>query len=498
MRRIESLLFASAGTYRASTAIVDGSRAVDYETLAGYVAGFAAGLAKSGVSSNDRVAIFLDKTLESVVALFGIWSAGAIAVPINESLRTRQVGYILDHSGSRFLVSTERKLARIEPTSFDGVVILEVALRTGELPTWSADPFESSNPEPAIILYTSGSTGRPKGILVSHANLLAGTRIVSAYLELQHDERILSVLPFSFDYGLNQLLTAVSLGATLVLLRSHMPADVCRALVDHEITGCAGVPPLWIQLMSDVSPFRTLECPRLRYITNSGGAFPPDLVRQYRRYIPHTRIYLMYGLSEAFRSTYLSPALVDERPDTIGKPIPETEVLVVDDNGDECVPGQVGELVHRGPTVAMGYWNDLDSTARVFRPDTLRGGNPSRHVVCSGDLVSRDADGFLYFVGRRDKMIKSQGYRISPEEVEEIILASHLVSEVAVCGRSDRLSGAVIVAHVVPKQSEPFDKQALISFCQREMPSYMQPRVIVVHDALPRTASGKIDRHSLE
>jgi acyl-CoA ligase (AMP-forming) (exosortase A-associated) len=499
-RRIESLLFASAVKYPAHTAIVDRKAAIDYETLSGYTAGFAADLARSGVSPGDRVAIFLDKTPEAVVALFGIWAAGAVVVPINDNLRSRQVAHILRDSGSRFLVSTARKLSFLVPDSYNDVATIEPVLRSGQwqIRVESVDSPMCDDIQPAVILYTSGSTGQPKGILASHANVLAGTRIVSRYLELRQDERILSILPFSFDYGLNQLLTSVSVGATLVLIRSHLPADICRAMVENEITGCAAVPPLWIQLMSDASPFRTMQFPRLRYVTNSGGVFPVDLVKQYRRHLPWTRIYLMYGLSEAFRSAYLPPELVDERPDSMGRAIPETEIFILSESGHECTAGEVGELVHRGPTVAMGYWNDPDATARVFRPDTLPGGNPNQKVVFSGDLVRKDENGLLYFVGRRDKMIKSQGYRISPEEVEEIIFASQLVSEVAVCGRPDPQSGAVVIANIVPREVPPFDMQALISYCQREMPSYMQPREIVLHDAFPRTASGKIDRRSLE
>ena len=496
-RHIESLLLAAARAWPSKTALVDGTIAVPYGDLSHYVIGFAHELTGSGVLPGDRVAIWLDKTIESVVALFGAWVSGAVVVSVNEGLRSRQIAHILDHSGATFLVSTPRKLSRVDGDCYREVTVIEPALRPSSRPlgrpSCSADPAE-----PAIILYTSGSTGRPKGILVSHANLLAGARIVTRYLGLQHDERILSVLPFSFDYGLNQLLTTVGVGATLVLTRSHFPAEICRVMADQEITGCAGVPPFWIQLISGHSPLATMRFPRLRYITNSGGTFPVALVKQYRRLLPHTRIFLMYGLSEAFRSTYLPPDQIGTRPDSMGKAIPETELFVVNEDGGESRPGETGELVHRGPTVALGYWNDPEATSRVFRPDTLPGGNPDQRVVFSGDLVRKDEEGFFYFVGRRDKMIKSQGYRISPEEVEEVLLSCPLVSEAAVCGRPDQERGAAIVAHVVPADLRSFDAQALVSFCQQEMPTYMQPRDIVVHESLPRTASGKIDRQSLQ
>jgi acyl-CoA ligase (AMP-forming) (exosortase A-associated) len=494
--RVESLLFSTASNRSLKTAVVDDSHVIDYGTLAAWARSFGDVLRSSGVSPGDRVAIFLDKTVEAVVALFGTWIADAIAVPVNENLKSRQIAHILSHSGSVCLVSTPRKLARLEPESYRGVRVVQV-------PPQEASHFRlrMSNSCPyskeAIVLYTSGSTGRPKGILLSHGNLTAGTTIVARYLGLEHNDRILSVLPLSFDYGLNQLLTAVSVGATLVLIRSHLPAEICRVMAASEITGCAGVPPFWIQLMSDVSPFARMEFPNLRYITNSGGALPIELIRRYRRHSPHTRIFLMYGLSEAFRSTYLDPELIDQRPDSIGKAIPESEVLVIGEDERECAVGEVGELVHRGPTVALGYWNDAEATARVFRFDTLSRGDPKQKVVFSGDLVRKDSDGFLYFVGRRDQMIKTQGYRLSPEEVEEVLLSCPLVSEAAVCARPDPERGAAIVVHVVPARSNSFDVDNLLRYCRIEMPSYMQPRDVVVHDSLPKTPSGKIDRRAL-
>jgi acyl-CoA ligase (AMP-forming) (exosortase A-associated) len=457
---------------------------------------YASSLLRRGVKQGDRVAIYLDKTVESVLALYGVWRAGGVAVPVNETLKSRQIEHIISDSGARHLVTSQKRRARLASEVTRGIEVVLVE----EMPTHSGTTdfgVGRGGEQPAAILYTSGSTGRPKGIVISHANLLAGCRIVIRYLGIRSDDRVLSILPFSFDYGLNQLLTAISAGATLVLHRSHLPADICRALVDHEITGCAGVPPMWIQLMSDVSPFRQMSFPHLRYITNSGGRFPAALVRQYREQLPDVRIFLMYGLSEAFRSTYLDPGEVDRRPESMGKAIPETRILVLNPDGEECPPNEVGELVHVGPTVSIGYWNDAETTARVFRTVTLPGHSLPTRAVFSGDLVRRDHDGFLYFAGRRDNMIKSQGFRISPEEVEELILASGLVDEVAVCGRPDELSGQVVIAHIVPKASITDVRGQLESFCRREMPSYMLPRQFMLRDSLPRTASGKIDRRCL-
>lgn len=481
-----------------SNAVIAGDREVTWSELTALAAGFAERLRAADVQPGDRVSIFLDKTLESVVALLGAFGAGGIAVPVNEKLRPRQVAHIVQHSGSAVFVSTARKLRPLGQEVLRGTPVLEVDLEAParELVTSALHP-NVCDTDPAAILYTSGSTGAPKGILLSHENLHAGARIVSAYLEITERERILSVLPFSFDYGLNQLLSAVHTGACLVLQRSTLATDICRTLLDREITGLAGVPPLWIQLASeDTSPLSRLTLPHLRYITNSGGAFPVELLRSYRELLPTTRIFLMYGLTEAFRSTYLEPAELDQRPGSMGRAIPETDVLVVDDDGRPCASGAVGELVHRGPTVAEGYWQDTAATDAVFRTDPFDP-DASRRVVYSGDLVRADDAGFLFFVGRRDQMIKSQGYRISPEEVEEIVFESGLVREVVARGEPDPQAGQAVVLHCVAEDPATFDEKAVFDHCRREMPRYMLPREIRLHESLPRTTSGKVDRKAI-
>jgi amino acid adenylation domain-containing protein len=491
--RIEDILFASARRAPDRTALVDGERTLDYAALASAATGLAAELRGRGVQPGDRVAIYLEKSLEAAVALFAVWTAGGVAVPVNEGLRSAQVRHIVEDSGSKLFLSHQRKLASLDPGTLGDVPSVEVDLERRA----DARPAGLSGGDtPAAILYTSGSTGRPKGILISHANLLAGARIVITYLGIRRDERMISVLPFSFDYGLNQLLTCVQQGATLFLQRSLFPPDVCRTLERQRITAMAAVPTLWIQLMQRHSPLRSLALPDLRYITNSGGVFPVELVKQYRAQFPHTQIFLMYGLSEAFRSTYLPPDEIDRRPSSMGRAIPETEILVVDADNRLSAPGEPGELVHAGPTVALGYWNRPEATAAVYRPHPLRPESGER-VVYSGDLVRRDEEGFLYFVGRRDQQIKSHGFRISPEEVEEALQRSGLVAEAVAQGIPDDVAGQAIVAHVVPRAPESFTADALLAFCADTMPRYMIPRRIEVHAAFPRTSSGKLDRKAV-
>ncbi len=286
---------------------------------------------------------------------------------------------------------------------------------------------------------------------------------MTRYLEIQEDDRILSILPFSFDYGLNQLLTAVGQSATLVLHRSPLAGDICRSLTKHEITGLAGVPPLWIQLVQNRSPFSNMSFPQLRYVTNSGGTMPVDVVKALQRVLPNTKIYLMYGLTEAFRSTYLPPEEVDRRPDSIGKSIPECDILILSEGGGLCGPNEIGELVHRGPTVALGYWQDPEATAAKFRPNPF-----------APELLER-----VVYSG------------------EEVIFESGLVAEVVVKGTPDPVAGEALVVHCIPAIPNTFSVQQLLAYCKKEMPSYMMPKSVVVHTMLPRTPSGKIDRKAV-
>ena len=489
--RIERDLAATAARDGTRVAVDDGGSLHSWAELAARADAFAAALLARGLRPRDRVAVFLDKSADAVVALYGAWRAGAIAVPVYEGLKQRQLEYVLEHSEARFVATSARRRPLLGAAIARGVEAIEPALAPARAAT--ALPGElPGGAEPAVILYTSGSTGRPKGIVVSHANLVAGARIVCRYLGLRADDRLLSVLPLSFDYGLNQLLCCARLGATLVLQRSTFPADVCRTLAERRVTVMAAVPPLWIQLMGPQSPLAEMELPALRLMTNSGGRLPAQVVQRYRDRFPHVEVVLMYGLSEAFRSTYLPASEVDRRPESIGRAIPETEILVHDAAGRACAPDEVGELVHRGPTVALGYWRDAEATAARFRPDP-RGG--AGRVVHSGDLVRRDAEGFLFFVGRGDQMIKTQGFRVSAEEVEGHLLASELVAEVAVTTEPDPVAGAALVAHVVA--TERADERALRAWCRRELPGYMVPKRFELHAALPRTASGKLDRQAL-
>jgi acyl-CoA ligase (AMP-forming) (exosortase A-associated) len=351
----------------------------------------------------------------------------------------------------------------------------------------------------AAIIYTSGSTGKPKGVMLSHAQVLAGGNIVSTYLEISAQDRILSILPFSFDAGLNQLMTAFQQGGTLVMMSFVFAREIVQMLLDERITGMGGVPTLWSLLAQSSSGLHRHALPQLRYLTNTGGRLPQKVLATLRQALPTTKVFLMYGLTEAFRSTYLPPEELDRRPTSIGKAIPNTEILVVNDQGQRCKQGEIGELVHRGPTVSMGYWGQPELTARVLRPHPLLPpelGDGER-VCYSGDLVWMDEEGFLYFVGRRDNMIKSSGFRISPSEVEEVLFQSGKVREAAVIGIPDDMLGQAIKAFVVPAEGVAIDSASLLDFCAEKLPRYMVPKVAEILQVLPKTSSGKVDYPAL-
>lgn len=488
-----------------------------YGQLDQRVAQEAGALRGLGLQPRERVAVYLPKQIETVTAFLAVTKAGGVFVPVNPVLKAPQVGYILQDCNVRILITAKSRLQTLLPVLPEcrdlAVVIvvdhepagdeltvpqtvigrtrfLEAALPSAAFP-------EAIDTDMAAILYTSGSTGKPKGVVLSHRNIVAGAESVSEYLAITGGDRLLAVLPFSFDYGLNQLTTCLLQGACCVLLDYLLPKDVVSALAANRITGLAAVPPLWAQLAGLDWPESIND--HLRYMTNSGGKMPKSVLAALRRKAPGSRFFLMYGLTEAFRSTYLPPELIDERPDSMGRAIPNAEILVVREDGSSCAPHEPGELVHRGSLVALGYWNDPAKTAERFRPAPQQPAElPLTEIaVWSGDTVIRDEDGFLYFVGRKDDMIKTSGYRVSPTEVEEVVYASGLVKEAAAIGIEHQELGQAVVTVVSVETPDEFDSQALISLCRTRLPNFMVPARVIVLDRLPRNPNGKIDRKSL-
>ena len=478
-------------------ALIQAQRSVTYGEFRGLVHRYAAALRDAGLQRGDRVAILLPKSIEESAAIFAISRAGGAFVPINPLLRPAQARHIIEDSEAAILI-TNGDLASVHHDTLKDVANL-TTIRVGAVQqddtTLPASPCIGE--DLAAIMYTSGSTGRPKGVMLSHRNLIAGTRIVRTYLGITGDDRILSILPFSFDYGLNQLLTAVEQRASLVLLTFRFGDEIVRAIRDHHCTGLAGVPTIWSILTRAAPLMEKTKLPSLRYITNSGGAVPSATTARLRQLLPDTRIFWMYGLTEAFRSTYLPPEEIDRRPTSIGKAIPECEVFVVTAEGKRAKPGEPGILVHRGPTVSLGYWKRPEDTDRVLRPNPLISKECGGDIVCySGDLVVEDEDGFLHFVGRDDAMIKSSGYRISPTEVEEVLMATGQFRQIAVIGLPDALIGQRVHAVGVAR-GEPVDVSVTLKAASNKLASFMMPRDIEIVSELPVTANGKVDYKAL-
>jgi acyl-CoA synthetase (AMP-forming)/AMP-acid ligase II len=341
----------------------------------------------------------------------------------------------------------------------------------------------------------------PKGVSTSQRNLVVGAQIVSTYLENTEEDRILSALPLNFDAGLNQFTTSLRAGASLALQRSRLPGDLLKGLRRHEITGVAGVPPLWSLLLRSAKSIAQEPLTHLRYISNTGGRIPQANLDELRRLLEPagTKIYLMYGLTEAFRSTYLAPEEIHRGTECIGKAIPDTEIMVINKQGEECAPGEVGELVHRGPTVAIGYWGKEEATRKAYRPNPLAPPEllDVERVVYSGDNVRRDEEGFIYFIGREDAMIKSQGYRMSPEEVENLLIGSGHVHEACAFGVPDPDLGHQVVAVVSLKSDGEGVIDEIREYAVKNGPPYMVPKEILIQDELPKTGSGKIDRKGI-
>ena len=475
-----------------NVALIDREGVVTFAQAERAVGSLAAWLAEQGLAAGNRVASWLPKTRAACLLPLAAPRAGLVHVPINPALRRGQVAHILADSGARLLVTQAARAGSLEIGDVpDACRVLDepsepgLRLRGDDAVAGRSPIRERSTADPddlAAILYTSGSTGRPKGVMLSHANLWLGAASVARYLKLTPADRVLAVLPLSFDYGQNQLFSTWYAGASVAPLDYLTSRDVVKAVERTGATTLAGVPPLWAQLLAAEWP----EATPLRRLTNSGGALTPRLVRGLRARFPAADLYAMYGLTEAFRSTYLDPALIDAHPEAIGRAIPFAQVSVRRPDGTHAATGEPGELVHAGPLVARGYWRDPERTARRFRPE------PDGSVaVWSGDTVVEGADGLLRFVGRDDEMIKSAGNRISPTEVEEAVLAGGEAREAVVIGVADERLGQAIVAVAAGDAGREAELRARL---RRALPNFMQPTRYVWRDALPRNANGKLDR----
>lgn len=511
---VHELILAAAAHSPDAAALLYRKQTLSYAALAEALLKTAGGLRALDLHPDERVAVHLPKSVETALGLFGACAAGGVLVPVNPMLKPEQVGHILRDCNVRVLITAPARADLLREQLTHCTDLRHLVCVGGDVPdalpahvqglTWeamvaravAAPAARRIDADMAAILYTSGSTGRPKGVVLSHRNMVAGAESVATYLHNRPEDRLLAVLPLSFDYGLSQLTTAFHVGAGVVLMDYLLPRDVIKAVARYQCTGLAGVPPLWNQLAALQWPAEAADS--LRYITNSGGAMPLETTAALRASLPQTQVYLMYGLTEAFRSTYLPPDQIDVRNGSMGQAIPNAEVMVVREDGTPCEVNEPGELVHRGALVAMGYWNDPARTAERFKPAPGQSaGLPNPEMaVWSGDLVKRDADGYLWFVGRNDEMIKSSGFRVSPTEVEEAVFAMGGIHQAAAFGVPHPMNGQAIVLLLITRDAQ-LSPDAVVAYLKQQLPSFMVPAHVELCDELPSNANGKIDRKRL-
>lgn len=490
-RNLADSLWRAAARSPASVALVEPLHGalITYEALRDRASAISHALAEGGVVPGDRVAVLAERGADAAAAYFGAIATGAVVIVINERLRPRQVEYVLGRAGARILLTSAQMLAQHQRDLESDAVLIElgsIAARVG----WT--PVSREATDHAQIIFTSGSSGLPKGVVFSHGAMAVAIDTVVDYLGLAADDRIMSLLPFSSVYGLNQLLCAVRCAATLVVSLTPVPHQILSEARTHAATVLAAVPPLWLQLLATPA-FRTSPIESLRTLQNAGGHLPVAAVRQLRLAMPNARLFLQYGMTETFRSTFLDPSEVDAHPDSIGRAVPGATITVVAAGGARCAPGEIGELVFGGPTLADGYWDAPEQTAATFRADPFNRGGAK--VVFSGDLVRYDEDGLLYYVSRRDRLIKSLGFRIGPDEIVDVLHASGEIREAVITAEPDAVRGERIIAHVVlaPEGS----LQRLQLFSRTELPRHMQPARIEPCALIPRLPSGKYDLDAL-
>ncbi len=498
---LQHFLEIAAEKHPEKTAIKNGRETISYSALCRKSRALGAALRQASAARGERVGIFLDKSIEQVIAILGVLYADKIFVLMNSALHHKQVAHIVKDCGIQTLITTQRfKQSVLEPVLKDpGIanVICEDDFKSITESGGAQVECLNITDDISNIIYTSGSTGIPKGVVIAHRNLIDTARNSTHHLKVSADEKILCPVPLNFDYGLNQLTSTLCKGCTLVLYKYLLPAGLLETIGAEKITGLPALPPIWASVfnpkLANIDP-GAYDFSSLRYIANTGAKLPVPLVRKVRETFPKAELYLMYGFTEAFRSTYLDPKEVDRIPDSIGKALPNVQIEVINEKNEICKPGEIGELIHRGAGIAKGYWNSPELTAKVYRQNPLlpEGSKFYDLVAYSGDLVKKDEDGFIYYVGRRDHQIKTCGYRVSPTEVEALIMECRGVSEVVVFGLEDPAMGQRIRA--VVSVANGIGTQEILNHCRAQAPYYLVPKEVFIVSEFLRTANGKIDR----
>jgi len=516
---LHNFLINNSEKYYDKEAIIFENKRVTYGKLNDTSTQFANSLIHLGINRHDRVIIFLDNSIESVISTWSILKTGAVFIILNGSIKPNKLEYIINDSGANFIIADSRKYdvvssalnnnkndikviwvgnsesieSRNKNTNFSFDELIDnqnvetsknLALRLDKIIDYDL----------ASLIYTSGSTGEPKGVISSHFNMISAARSIIEYLKNDHNDIILEVLPLSFDYGLYQMIMSIMFGGTLVLETSFMfPIKIVKLIEEEKITGFPIVPTI-IALLLKMKDIENYKFDSLRYISNTGAAFPVPHIQKFNQLFPHIKIYSMYGLTECKRIAYLPPEEIINRPASVGKAIPNCEVFIFDEAGNEISAGEIGELVVRGSNVMRGYWNAPELTERVYRKGLYQG----ETLLYTGDLFRQDEEGFLYFLGRKDDMIKSKGERISPKEIENVLCSIDGISEAAVIGVPDEIFGQAIKAFIVKKDGFEIEKNDILFYCSKNVESFMVPKYIEFIKELPKSPNGKVDKKILK
>ena len=505
---VQSFLEKSAALLPDKTALIAGGERYSYADINGMANRVASALASAGLQKGERAAVFLDNSLEAVVSIFAVLKAGGVFLMVNPTMKAEKLSYILNNCRASVLIGPASKTAvvteavknapqlrgvflagKINGATSSGIAALsfDEATNTGAA---ASTPVRSTESDLATIIYTSGSTGSPKGVMMAHSNMTAAADSITAYLENTADDIILNTLPVSFDYGLYQVLMAFKTGATVILEKSFMyPYRIIETMLKEKVTGFPIVPTMSAILLQ-MEDIKKMSFPALRYISNTAAALPVSHIQKLREFFSGAKMYSMYGLTECKRVSYLVPEEIDRRPGSVGKAMPNTEAYIVNENGTRVGPNVIGELVVSGPHVMRGYWEMPEESALMLRP----GANAGELVLYTGDLFKADDEGYLYFVGRRDDMIKSRGEKVSPREIEHVLYSIDGVVEAAVIGVPDPILGQAIKAVVVKKERHPLTEKDILSFCAKHLEDHMVPKVIEFTASLPKTDTGKIKK----
>jgi amino acid adenylation domain-containing protein len=518
-RLLHNFLIKNAEKYCDKEAVIFENQRITFGILNDRSTQFANSLIHLGINRHDRVIIFLDNSIESIISIWSILKTGAVFIVLNGSMKSNKLEYIIKDSGADFIIADSKKYDVVNNAlhnNMGGIKVIWVGNNVAH-ETWKTkasfvfnELIEAQNVgisknlaarldkiidyDLATLIYTSGSTGEPKGVISSHLNMISAARSIIEYIENDHDDIILNVLPLSFDYGLYQMIMSIMFGGTLVLETSFMfPIKIVQIIEKEKITGFPIVPTI-IALLLKMKDLEKYKFDSLRYISNTGAAFPVPHIQKFNQLFPNIKIFSMYGLTECKRISYLPPSEISKRPSSVGKPIPNCEVFILNESGHEVAYGEIGELVVRGSNVMRGYWNAPELTEKVYRQGLYQG----ETLLYSGDLFRQDEAGYLYFLGRKDDMIKSKGERISPKEIENVLCSIDGVSEAAVIGIPDEILGQAIKAFIVKKDRSEIEANDILFYCSKNLESFMIPKSIEFLKDLPKSPNGKIDKKVLK